>query len=149
MSRVRDPRRETQQDYKPSREWKPGRNVVPTSDIKALAEKSRSIAMPDPDDAEYAELTGVDETDKRDTELEALRRRIDRLEATLNAAAWEINEHNKFLTNFRAQFGKMLHYPWYRFIMWLWPLPLPAYREGKTVPYITRQDRRPAYGDPE
>jgi hypothetical protein len=144
-----DPTRGTQKDYAPSRKWRPGQNVVPTSSIAEVAAASRSITMHSPDDAEHEALTAPEPPSGAEAyrgELDALRRRIDALEAAHNAAAWEINEHNKFLHLFRMAFGAMLHYPWYRFIIWLWPMPLPPFKEGKVVPYIVRADRRPVVG---
>jgi len=121
--------------------------------VRAVAELSRRIPMPHPDDAEHAALTTPDEAprgrvirsaeDARGRDLELIMRRLDKLETTMNAASWEINQHNKFLVEFREAFGKMLFYPFYRFVVWIFPIPLPMYKKGKTVPHITRHDQTP------
>lgn len=121
--------------------------------IQSQLREGEPIDFPREDDEDHAEVTATpdnkpgryireaSEAERR--ELKELRERIAKLEATLNAAAWEINEHNKWLFQFREAFEMAYLHPLYRFLMWLHPAPIPKYRRGRTVPYIVLRDRRP------
>jgi hypothetical protein len=145
MTSTRDPLRGTQRDFKPSRRVRAGQNVTPTADIAAIVEQSRDVSIRTPEDAEYEELTEVDESAKAQDRIDALERRIAKLEAVSNASAWEVNRHDKHLIMLSKGFARMTGSPWYRFLLWIMPLPLPQYKEGRTVPYIVRYDTRPSY----
>jgi hypothetical protein len=146
MTSTRDPERSTlQPDVKPTRRVRHGQNVTRTEDIAAIVERSRDIRIGEPDDAEYEELTEHDEAAKSTDRISALELRIAKLEAVSNASAWEVNRHNKHLILLTKGFGRMTESPWYRFLLWIMPLPLPRYKEGRTVPHIVRYDTRPSY----
>lgn len=70
-------------------------------------------------------------------------RRIKALEDKVSELITEHNLMSGYIETLRNDLAKHLTYPWYRFIVWLWPLPLPPYARRVVVNGFRKRDRRP------
>jgi len=76
-------------------------------------------------------------------EVDELRAEIETLKDTVSELITEHNLLSSYIESLRAKLSSHLMYKWYRYIWWVWPLPLPPYRRRIVVNRFRKRDRRP------
>jgi hypothetical protein len=72
-------------------------------------------------------------------EIVNLRKEIDELRQTLNETTRALN----YVTNYLAEQSKLMAEHWYRFILWVRPFQLSAYKKPKQIRWLYRKDPSP------
>jgi len=76
-------------------------------------------------------------------EVEELRQEIELLKDTMSELITEHNHMTLYIEELRNKLQSHLMFKWYRFIVWVWPMPLPLYRRRVVVNRFRKRDRRP------
>ncbi len=76
-------------------------------------------------------------------EVEELRAEVELLKDTVSELISEHNKMTSYIETLRGRLSSHLMYKWYRFIWWVWPLPLPPYQRRIVVNRFRKRDRRP------
>ena len=76
-------------------------------------------------------------------EIEEMRDEIEKLKDTVSELISEHNMMSTYIETLRGQLSSHLMYKWYRFIWWVWPLPLHPYQKRIVVNRFRKRDRRP------
>lgn len=77
------------------------------------------------------------------SEVEELRAEIETLKDTVAELITEHNMLTTYIETLRNKLSSHLMYKWYRYIWWVFPLPLPPYRRRIVVNRFRKRDRRP------
>jgi hypothetical protein len=77
------------------------------------------------------------------SEIEELRQEIELLKDTMSEMITEHNHMTLYIEELRNKLQSHLMFKWYRFIVWMWPMPLPLYRRRVVVNRFRKRDRRP------
>lgn len=76
-------------------------------------------------------------------EVEELRAEVELLKDTVSELITEHNMMTNYIEILRDKLSSHLMYKWYRYIWWVFPLPLPPYRRRVVVNRFRKRDRRP------
>ena len=76
-------------------------------------------------------------------EVEELRAEVELLKDTVSELISEHNMMSSYIETLRGRLSSHLMYKWYRFICWVWPMPLPPYRRRIVLNRFRKRDRRP------
>jgi hypothetical protein len=75
-------------------------------------------------------------------DIAAMRDEIAQLQKKVDELVTGHNTMSAYIFQFRKAFGQLLLFKWYRFIIWLWPMPMPPY-ERKYIVHSPSADRVP------